>query len=248
MIARLSALFGPAKIDEKKYEAEARAWDHDWRERVEASRRNAWVVAGCAAGTSVSLAIAIVAMMPLKRVDTYLVRVDNATGVVEPATLVTNAKTTYEEALVKRDLWRYVLCRESYLRAMLMRQYNECAMLSGPDQAQHELIAYFDYQNPKGPYARYGEQGIVEIEAKSIAFVSQNVAQVRFRRIEKLASAERPLTSAWIATIEYQYAGPSPQESIRLFNPLGFQVVRYRLDPETVQEEAPKPPPASDAK
>lgn len=38
--------------------------------------------------------------------------------------------------------------------------------------------------------------------------------------------------SHWVATINFKYVGKPTTEAGRLNNPLGFQVISYRADPE----------------
>ena len=60
-------------------------------------------------------------------------------------------------------------------------------------------------------------------------------AQVRFEKtvIPVNAGSNKERTSQrLIATIGYQYLNTPQQESARLVNPLGLQVMSYRVDPE----------------
>src|SRR5256886_6393943 len=65
------------------YYREAASWDADRFARATREARRAWQVAGagwiCAAAGGVSLML----LMPLKRVEPFVVRVDNSTGIVD---------------------------------------------------------------------------------------------------------------------------------------------------------------------
>ena len=65
------------------YFAEAASWDRDRALMHSRSERRAWRVAGTAL-VLLTLAIgALLALMPLKTVKPFVIRVDNATGMVD---------------------------------------------------------------------------------------------------------------------------------------------------------------------
>lgn len=49
----------------------------------------------------------------------------------------------------------------------------------------------------------------------------------------------------WVAVITYRFSGEAMSSADRLINPLGFQVLRYRKDAETLPDPAPVPAQAS---
>ncbi len=58
-------------------------WDADRLRQLRSSARRAWQVAAAGWLCAVSGAVALSALMPLKRVDPFVVRVDSSTGVVD---------------------------------------------------------------------------------------------------------------------------------------------------------------------
>ena len=66
-----------------EYLGEASRWDADRRAQQDRSRRCAWIVASVAAFTTCIAITALLVMLPLKRVEPYVIRVDNTTGVVD---------------------------------------------------------------------------------------------------------------------------------------------------------------------
>ena len=65
------------------YFEEARTWDADRLRQGQRTLRLALTVAGAGWLAVLSLAGALMFLMPLKRVEPFVVRVDNATGVVD---------------------------------------------------------------------------------------------------------------------------------------------------------------------
>lgn len=228
--------------DEAAYLAESRAWEAQWFNHQVQSTRRAWAVAYAACAVCIILAGAIFALMPLKEKVVGLVRVDNSTGIVEPIEWITNGKVTYEEAITRRDVWRFVLCMESYTRAGLNAQFDECRILAGPeDQVQKHMITMFlDHKNEQSLFGRYGEKGWAKLHFKGITFLNPSLAQLRFMREERTANDEKVVQTHWQSTVAFRYTGAGAAQSKRLVNDLGFQVTMYRVDLETVPS-TPKP-------
>ena len=69
--------------DLKTYFENARRWEQDLLLSAHRSRRVAWVIAAGACALAVASVGAVAALAPLKTVEPFVIRVDNATGIVE---------------------------------------------------------------------------------------------------------------------------------------------------------------------
>ncbi|TLZ15158.1 MAG: virB8 family protein, partial [Gammaproteobacteria bacterium] len=65
------------------YYREAASWDADRMARATRDARRAWQMAGAGWICAVAGAVSLVLLMPLKRVEPFVVRVDNSTGIVD---------------------------------------------------------------------------------------------------------------------------------------------------------------------
>lgn len=210
----------------------AKAWETDQVTRAQRSERRAWWVAGLGLAIALVAVTAVALLTPLKTVEPFIVRVDKNTGATDIVTQLTHQKETYDEAIDKYFLARYVTYRESYSDAMAYPDYEAVTTMSAPEVAN----TYFDEikpRNPHSPTAVYGKDGQVDVSVNAIAFLGRGVAQVRFTRTTRQPNAA-PHVTRWIATITYRYLNPPTGEKARLVDPIGFQVDDYRLDPETV--------------
>ena len=52
-----------------------------------------------------------------------------------------------------------------------------------------------------------GKNGVVTVEAISVALIGPNVAQVRFQRVYANASGNAAITSTWTATEQFEQVG-----------------------------------------
>lgn len=221
-----------SKVDKEnfsRYLAEAKSWETDKFRSLEKSRKLAWIVAASAGVITFLSVIALAMLAPLKTSVPYVVRVDNATGAVDIVNALTNAKTNYDEVMNKYNVQWYVRWREGYSKNLISEYYANVGIMSTP-QEQSKYSQLISRKNANSPLNVYGESGNVTITIKSTSFLKENVALVRYTR-EVKDTINNGLTH-WAATIVFQYAGTPMSEHDRAINPLGFQVVEYRNDPD----------------
>jgi type IV secretion system protein VirB8 len=218
--------------DLERYLEESRGLERDYLEELVRSRRAAWRVA---AGTAVLVAIALAALLalvPLKRVEAFVLRVDNATGAVDLVTTLGDRQASYGEVVDRYFLNKYVLARESYDYETLQTAYDTTALMSIAE-VQREYAALFD-----GPKARdkvLANRVRLVVRVRSIApGTTRNTAVVRFATRAVHGDGTSEPEESLVATIGFRYVGGAMHEQDRLVNPLGFQVTSYRVDPEIV--------------
>ena len=71
---------------------------------------------------------------------------------------------------------------------------------------------------------------------KNVSFLNTHTATVRFQTEERTQS--RSTVRHWVSVIKFRYVGAPMKNEWRFDNPLGFQVVEYRRDQETVPAAA----------
>jgi type IV secretion system protein VirB8 len=230
-----------AKVEAKdleNYLHEARSWETDRAVRSERSRKLAWIVAGVAtfvaAGTSSTSAL-----LATREPDPPVVlRVSEATGSVDVIERLAGGDTTYDEVTNKYWTERYVGYREGYLRPIADEYYNTVGLMSAPTE-QKRYGDWFTPKNPVSPLNLYGDAARVRVQVKSTSFIKRDVALVRFSK-----EVERPGSKAeathWAATVVFKYSGAPMKESDRRVNPLGYQALEYRIDPDAASGE-PRP-------
>lgn len=221
------------KVEKKEYVqylAEARSWETSKVMSLEKSRNQAWTVAAIAGVLTLCSIVAVMFLTPLKTVQPYVIRVDNSTGTVDVVRSMKNGETNYDEAINKYFIQWYVRWREGYSRPLAAEYYNNVGVMSAPEE-QGRYLRYFNPQNPGSPLNLYKDNGTVTIRIKSTSFISGNIALVRYVR-EVVQGGNPPVLSHWAATVRFRYDGKPMTESVRAINPLGFQVLEYRNDPD----------------
>ncbi|WP_417536622.1 virB8 family protein [Methylophaga sp.] len=219
----------------QEYLKQANFWELDKTSSLNRSNKVAWSLAVFGLGLAAVCAWSVGQLAPLKTVEPYVIRVNETSGSVDIVTALKNGKTTYEMALNKYFIAKYIRAREGYSRQLAEEFYYTVGLLSGKDEKKR----YFNWFNPKNsdsPLNIYDESEKVMIDIQSISPIGDkdnNIALVRY--IKKVEHGNTPPTKThWAATVRYSYTTAPTNERDREINPLGFQVVEYRNDPDTV--------------
>jgi len=229
--AELSAYFG-----------EARSWDADRAAQSRRSARVAWGVAG-AGWVALSLTtLALVILMPLKRVEPFVIRVDNSTGLVDVVPVYAG-KTALSETVTRYLLTHYVTVCERFDFSTAEEDYEECGAFHTA-QRNAAWYALWNPNNPASPLNLYKDGSSVRAQVISVSFFKRasgvtDLAQVRYLKAKRAAGSADEEVTHWIATIEYAYSDPSKDPKVRAWNPLGFKIVDFTPEPEVLPDAAP---------
>lgn len=216
--------------DLKAYFAEAESWDRDRFVAAARSRRVAWIVAAVSSALAIVSVGSVMALSPLKTVVPYVVTVDKSTGATEVAQGLRGDKSiTYDEAIRKYFLADYVRTREGWIPQAREEFYRKVLALSSRDE-QNRWTSFYKKDNPDSPQNQLTASDAVFVAIRSVAFISPNVAQVRF--VKRLQRDQQAIETPAIATITFDVLSKPETESGRYANPLGFQVKSYRADVE----------------
>ncbi|HTC50760.1 MAG TPA: type IV secretion system protein [Steroidobacteraceae bacterium] len=227
-----------AAADLAAYWQESASWEADrirqWRE---AARIWRWVAAAgwsCALG----VAAALVVLMPLKRVEPYVIRVDNSTGIVDVVPQF-DGRALPSQLVTRYLLSRYVSVCQRFNFAMAESDYTECGAFHS---AQRNQLWYAQWKrsNPESPLNLYKDGTTVQARVTSVTFLKEadhdpGLAQVRYvRRVQPAGEGAEQL-SHWIASIRFDYAQPAHDARQRSLNPLGFRIVDFHTEQEAGQ-------------
>ena len=228
------------------YFREAAAWDADRIRTARRSARAAWRVAAggwlCALASSVALAV----LMPLKRVEPFVVRVDNATGIVDVVPVYSGTAGA-DQTVTRYFLTHYITVCERFNFATAESDYEECGAFHAA-QRNEAWYALWNPNNPASPLNVHKDGSTVSVQVEAVSFFQRasgvtDLAQVRYLKAERQGDGAVEHISHWIATVQYLYATPSKDPRIRRWNPLGFKVLELTTEAEAASEPALAKPP-----
>lgn len=226
----------------ESYLREAMTWDADRVAMRERSAQMAWRIAAVAIALLVLVVIALILLMPLKRVEPFVIRVDNTTGLVDvvPAFV---GQAEMPEAVTRYFLDHYITVCERFNHATAESDYEECGAFHGAARNQ-AWFAQWDRTNPDSPLNLHKDGTTIRAQVRSVSFFSrssglEDLAQIRYAKSRRTGGTGQAQLTYWIATLQYAYGTPPKDNRLRRWNPLGFRVVDFRAEPEVVASEPP---------
>ncbi len=217
------------------YFREAVAWDTDRLEQTRRSARVAYWAATAGWTCAIACAAALMLLMPLKRVEPFVVRVDNSTGIVDVVPPY-DGRETPQEAVTRYFLTHYVTTCERFNFSTAESDYEECGAFHSPARNQ---IWYSQWTatNPASPLNVHKDGSTVRAQVTSVSFFTRvngvgDLAQVRYLKALRQGAGSEETFSHWVATIQFAYSDPAKDPKTRRWNPLGFKVVEFKAEPE----------------
>jgi type IV secretion system protein VirB8 len=232
---------GRSQLVSDSYYHDGARWERDIYRRLELSR-NAWrVVASLIGLVLLAVLVALFMLIPLKSTEVVTLLVDRATGYVEVARpLEGGGPISEREAVTQANIVRFIRARETYDPPALRDNF-ELASLLSTGSASKELAEQFSSTNPNSPMKLWGPTGRVKVYVKSVNFLTHGwmdnakapaTAAVRFMTTR--TNEREQVIEHWAANVRFHYTQEPMRNEWRFDNPLGFQVIEYRKDQETV--------------
>lgn len=227
------------------YFKESQSWDADRCEHLRRSNRAAWRVA--AAGWCCALAgsAALVVLLPLKRVEPFVIRVDNSSGVVDVVPVYAG-EANRDETVTRYFLAHYVTVCERFNYSTAESDYEECGSFHSAQRNQTWYAAWAP-TNPDSPLNVHKDGSTVRVTVQSVSFFTRasgmmDLAQVRYvKALSRAGGAEEKVTH-WIANVQFAFTDPAKDPKVRRWNPLGFKVVEFRREPEVIADKDSQEP------
>jgi type IV secretion system protein VirB8 len=221
--------------DLEAYFRESSSWDADRVATLRRQVRTAYALNGVFATLAIASVCAVTALTPLKSVEPYLIRVNDTTGVIDTVPNY-SGNVPISETVTRFLLAHYVTTCERFALAVAEQDYAECGAYHSPQRNQ-QWAKLWAAGNPDSPLTRYRDGTTVRAEVKAVSFFERasgvtDLAQVRFARETRPSGSGAPQTAHFIATIHYAYGKPPTDPKLRRWNPIGFRILDYRLEPE----------------
>jgi type IV secretion system protein VirB8 len=217
------------------YLKEAASWDSDRLVQARRNVRTAWWVAGAGWICALAGTAALMLLMPLKRVEPFVIRVDNSTGIVDVVPVYAG-QAPIDAAITRYFLTHYISVCERFNFATAESDYEECGAFHAALRNQ-SWYAQWNTANPNSPLNLYKDGSTtIRVQVQSVSFFERgngvaDLAQIRYLKAKRQGTGAEQLTY-WIATIQYAYGAPSKEVRTRRWNPLGFKIVEFNAEPE----------------
>ncbi len=221
------------------YFEESQSWDADRAAQSRRSARIAWFVASAGWTCAIAASVAILGLTPLKRVEPFVIRVDNSTGIVDVVPAY-DGKSTLNESITRYLLSHYVTVCERFNFATAESDYEECGAFHTAQRNQAWYAAW-NPSNPASPLNVNKDGSTIRAQVVSVSFFKRangvaDLAQVRYLKARRAAGGVDEQVTHWIATVQYVYGDPPSDPKVRHWNPLGFKIVEFKPESEVLPE------------
>jgi type IV secretion system protein VirB8 len=190
------------------YFSEAASWDADRAAQAKRTLRVAWSVAGAGWLCAIVIAVALMLLMPLKRVEPFVIRVDNTSGLVDVVPVFVGG-TNMPEAVTRYFLDHYVSVCERFTHATAESDYEECGAFHTPQRNQ-AWYAQWNRSNPASPLNTYKDGATIRSQVTSISFFERangvaDLAQVRYIKAKRSADGADEQKTYWMESPRVSY-------------------------------------------
>lgn len=225
--------------------AEKNNWYNDRYEFVCVQRNIFALVSVLSLLASIVATFVVFQLAPLKSVEPFVIQVDQKSGMTQVVDPLKARDITGNESVNQYFIVQYCRARESFMGTPDRNYYNYnlVRVLSDMDifRAYQREIAL---SNPDSPGARLGAFGSREIHVASIKFldkrsVSGGTEARRYlvkAQITEKSKTTPTKTMQKLILVEFKYAELELTTEDRYLNPLGFQVVNYRVDDDNLTQ------------
>jgi len=203
---------------------------------AKSSAKTAWKVATGFGAIALIAVIAVASLTPLKDVEPYLMRVNDADGSVSILRPLSDAQPiSYGEVLDKYWSRKFIVARNGYEWETIQDNFNIVTIMSNR-QVFATYNAYIKAKN--SPVKLFSDQKRIKVKIEEVTFLpssskERTLAQVRFSRdvinSEGITDVGFKPTY-WNATITFDYRKKIKTADERKLNPLGFRVTSYTED------------------
>jgi type IV secretion system protein VirB8 len=177
--------------------------------------------------------LVIAKLTPLKSVEPFVIQIDPKSGITQTVDPMTAEEISGNEAVHSYFLVQYIRSREGYSMQDLKRNYPTVRLMSENLVVYPQFVRESDPSNPRSNTARLGTTGTRTVHIKSLTYLEPNKAQARLL-IEETTASGSVMQYHKIAVITFKYEKLALTTEERYINPLGFRVMDYRVDEETI--------------
>lgn len=174
----------------------------------------------CAGAALEAVGLAVFSSMKSARVQVLLS--DTRAGTRSPQEPGISAALT--PSVTRALLMQYVRARETFDETDIRQNYANVIAWSGP-QAANEYRRLMARTNPESPLSQYPTRTTVSTRLKSISFLSDDAALIRFDVLRQDGGNRPAEPTPYTSVVSFGFASRA-NKSVEV-NPLGFRVTKY---------------------
>ncbi|MDB2414543.1 type IV secretion system protein [Rickettsiales bacterium] len=173
-----------------------------------------------------------------KTIEPFVIEVEEKTGITNVIRPLLKEQFAYDEALRRYFIMKYLNARETYDYYSFNYNYFTVVRLLSTSSVYNSFRSQVYVDNPNSP-VRLGKGGSRDIKIKSMTYLKTAAGERGFTiqirvRIDENSNKEGKRTLHKIITMTFDYFDLKLTTEERNVNPLGFQVMDYRVSDEVL--------------
>ncbi|MCP5369764.1 MAG: virB8 family protein [Rickettsiaceae bacterium] len=161
-----------------------------------------------------------------KKFDPFVIQIDDTTGVAQVVNPASSNVINGNDALAQYFIKKYVIARETYNPVDFDTEARQTIRLLSTPRIFTSYRGYIRNE-AVNPQVKYGQKNTTYLLLKSWSKLSDNKYIMRFS-INETDGARKVYNK--IAIVSFEYVAMELSEKDREINPIGFQVIDYRVD------------------
>ncbi|MBC6686397.1 type IV secretion system protein [Wolbachia pipientis] len=210
--------------------------DIDWnsnRYSTVVAQRNILLLFALILLATISISILVIFKISTSRtIEPFVIEIDKKSGIVQLVDPVTVKQYSADEALNEYFISEYIKAREVFDPYNYNYNYYTKVRLFSSSNVYNEFRNYIGSQNMDDLFNLYSDTKS-KFKIRSIQKLGNDALQVRFF-VEFTRKDGSSTRKNKIVIMSYRYASLEMDDQQRYINPLGFQVILYRVDDEYV--------------
>jgi type IV secretion system protein VirB8 len=214
----------------KKQQSDSSVEKMNWQtERYESlvSQRNLFLVLTLLGLLGISISVIVmIRIIDSKRIDPFVIQVDEATGGASIVNPLTSNVLSGDESLARYFIKKYISARETYNPVDFDTSARKYIQLTSTNFI-YRIYYQFISDKANDPRILYGTNNVTYMKVKSWSKLDKTKYVCRFSIHQTLGDMK---VFNKIAIVEIDYVPTELSDEDKDINPVGFQVINYRVD------------------
>ncbi len=234
----LSNLRSKKAENASSHKQESKTWYEDRYETIRVQRNFLAVVTLASLITTLLAAWSVSLLTPQKTVKPFVIQFDEKTGYAVAVQSEDKQSLTADDAIKRYFVVKYINAREGYDAASFEQKYRIVQLMTEQGLFR-DYKRKFNPDNPDDPIQKYARHTALNVQFKSITFITENTAQARIKLYttgakHKDATAGGIPDRHMIVYMSFEFANIELDREELYINPLGFFVTSYAIEEEVV--------------
>ncbi len=168
-----------------------------------------------------------------KSFEPFIIEMEDKTGNIQVVENLTQSSLTADTALKRYFVYNFLKIAEGYNYSTYKEDLVKLGLFTDA-KTYRQITNTISVRNPKSPVNVLKNTGFLTIQVKSMVFLTSGSASIRFQVNNLSSNLTIPQQQHFVAFVEFKFTDMKLTDSERFLNPLGFQVIKYKVDKDLI--------------